>query len=66
MRIQKKKPKLSEAEMTLMGKGLDLVDPKRLRLPNLIERLIPRLGNWLGNSSTQEQGDSDCEEEEFQ
>ncbi|XP_050253194.1 disease resistance protein RPV1-like [Quercus robur] len=66
LRIQKKIPKLSEAEMTLMGKGLDLVDPKRIRLPNLIERKIPRLGNWLGNSSTQEQGDSDCEEEKSQ
>ena len=40
--------------------------PKRIRLPNRIERLIPRLGNWLGNSSTQEQGDSDCEEEKSQ
>ena len=40
--------------------------PKRIRLPNLIERLIPCLGNWLGNSSTQEQGDSDCEEEKSQ
>ncbi|KAK9995183.1 hypothetical protein SO802_024886 [Lithocarpus litseifolius] len=42
---------------------VDEPHPKRIRLPNLIERLIPRLGNWLGNSSTQEQGDSDCEEE---
>nr|POE74848.1 disease resistance-like protein csa1 [Quercus suber]POE74859.1 disease resistance-like protein csa1 [Quercus suber] len=37
-----------------------------VRLPNLIERLISHLGNWLGNSSTQEQGDSDCEEEKSQ
>nr|XP_023874515.1 disease resistance-like protein DSC1 [Quercus suber] len=42
---------------------VDEPHPKRIRLPNLIERLIPRLGNWLGNSSTQDQGDSDCEEE---
>nr|XP_023881028.1 disease resistance-like protein DSC1 [Quercus suber] len=42
---------------------VDEPHPKRIRLPNLIERLIPRLGNWLGNSSTEEQGDSDCEEE---
>nr|POE73355.1 hypothetical protein CFP56_64049 [Quercus suber] len=34
---------------------VDEPHPKRIRLPNLIERLIPRLGNWLGNSSTQEQ-----------
>ena len=45
---------------------VDEPHPKRIRLPNLIERLIPRLGNWLGNSSTQEQGDSDCEEEKSQ
>ena len=42
---------------------VDEPHPKRIRLPNLIERLFPRLGNWLGNSSTQEQGDFDCEEE---
>ena len=45
---------------------VDEPHPKRIRLPNLIERLIPCLGNWLGNSSTQEQGDSDCEEEKSQ
>nr|POE73366.1 disease resistance protein rpp5 [Quercus suber] len=45
---------------------VDEPHPKRIRLPNLIERLIPRLGNWLRNSSTQEQGDSDCEEEKSQ
>ena len=45
---------------------VDEPHPKRIRLPNLIERVIPRLGNWLGNSSTQEQGDSDCEEEKSQ
>nr|POF24806.1 hypothetical protein CFP56_44556 [Quercus suber] len=40
--------------------------PKRIRLPNLIQRFIPHLGNWIGNSSTQEEGDSDCEEEKSQ
>ena len=31
--------------------------PKRIRvLPHIIERFIPRLGNWIGNSSKQEQG----------
>ena len=29
-----------------------------------LERFIPRLGNWIGNSSKQEQGDHDCKEEE--
>ena len=39
--------------------------PKRTRvLPHIIERFIPRLGNWIGNSSKQEQGDYDCKEEE--
>ena len=42
---------------------VDSPHPKGIRLPNLIERLILCLGNWLGNSSTQEQGDFDCEEE---
>nr|POE89319.1 disease resistance-like protein csa1 [Quercus suber] len=37
---------------------VDEPHPKRIRLPNLIERLIPRLGR-LGNSSTQEQGETD-------
>nr|POE74861.1 disease resistance-like protein csa1 [Quercus suber] len=45
---------------------VDKPHPKRIRFPNLIERLIPRLGNWLGNSSTQEQGDSNCKEEKSQ
>ena len=45
---------------------VDEPHPQRIRLPNLIERLIPHLGNWLGNSSTQEQGDSDCEEIGFE
>ena len=35
------------------------------RFPFLnLERFIPRLGNWIGNSSKQEQGDYDCKEEE--
>ena len=45
---------------------VDAPQPKRMRLPDLIERFIPHLGNWIGNSSTQEQGDSDCEEEKSQ
>ena len=43
---------------------MDIPHPKRIRIPNVIERFIPRLGNWIGNLSTQEQGNSDCEEEE--
>ena len=42
----------------------DIPDPKRIQLPNLIERFVPRLGNWFGNLSTHEQGNSDCEQEE--
>ena len=45
---------------------VDIPRPKRIRLPNLIERFIPHLGNWIGNSSTQDEGDSDCEEEKSQ
>jgi Leucine-rich repeat (LRR) protein len=49
----------------LNSDDVDVPHPKRIRLPNLIERFIPRLGNWIGNSSTQGQlGNSDCEEEE--
>ena len=45
---------------------LEVPHPKRIQLPNLIERFIPHLENWIGNSSTQEEGDSDCEEEKCQ
>jgi hypothetical protein len=45
---------------------MDIPHPKRIRIPNVIERFIPRLGNWIGNLSTQGQGNSDCEEEESQ
>ena len=45
---------------------VDVPHPKRIKLPNLIERLIPRLGNWIGNFSTQGQGNSDCKKEESQ
>lgn len=45
------------------GTSNDAPHRKRIRLPNLIERFIPHLGNWIGNLSTQGQGDSDCEEE---
>ena len=45
---------------------VDVPHPKRIKLPNLIERLIPRLGNWVGNFSTQGQGNCDCKKEESQ
>ena len=45
---------------------MDIPHPKRIRIPNVIERFIPRLGNWSRNLSTQGQGNSDCEEEESQ
>jgi hypothetical protein len=45
---------------------MDIPHPKRIRIPNVIERFIPHLGNWIGNLSTQGQGNSDCEEEESQ
>ena len=32
----------------------DIPDPKRIQFPNLIERFVPRLGNWFGNLSTHE------------
>ena len=50
----------------LNSNDVDVPHPKRIRqfLPNLIERFIPPLGNWIGNSSTQGQGNSGCEEEE--
>ena len=43
---------------------IDIPNPKRIQLLNLIERFVPRLGNWFGNLSTHEQGNSDCEQEE--
>ena len=43
----------------------DIQHSKRIWLPDLIERFIPHLRNWIGNSSTQE-GDSDCKEEKSQ
>ena len=45
---------------------MDIPHPKRIRIPNVIERFIRCLGNWIGNLCTQEQGNSDCEEEESQ
>ena len=45
---------------------VDIPHSKRIWLPNLIEGFIPHLGNWIGNSSTKEEGDSDCEEEKSQ
>ena len=48
------------------NREVDIQHSKRIRLHNLIERFIPQLGNWIGNSSTQEEGDSDYEEEKSQ
>ncbi|KAL4642426.1 hypothetical protein ACB092_02G017200 [Castanea dentata] len=45
---------------------VDTPHPKRIQLPNLIERLMLCLGKWIGNLCTQGQGDSDYEEEESQ
>ena len=45
---------------------VDVPHPKRIKLPNLIERLVPRLRNLIGNFSTQGQGNSDCQKEESQ
>ena len=45
---------------------VDVPHPKRIKLPNLIERLVPRLRNWIGNFSTQGQGNCDCKKEESQ
>lgn len=42
------------------GSSSDIPQPKRTQHPNIIERLMPRLGNWIGNLSTQH--DSDYEE----
>ena len=42
------------------GSSSDIAQSKRTRHPNIIERLLPRLGNWIGNLSTQH--DSDYEE----
>nr|POE58072.1 disease resistance-like protein csa1 [Quercus suber] len=45
---------------------IDVPHPKSVQLPNLIQRLMLCLGNWIGSLCAQRQGDSDCEEEEFQ
>ena len=45
---------------------IDIPHPKSVQLPNLIQSLMLRLGNWIGSLCAQSQGDSDCEEEEFQ
>ena len=45
---------------------IDIPHPKSVQLPNLIQRLMLCLGNWTGSLCAQRQGDSDCEEEEFQ
>ena len=48
------------------NREVDIPHSKRIRLRNLMERFIPHLGNWIGNSSTQEESDSDCKEEKSQ
>ena len=45
---------------------IDIPHPKSVQLPNLIQRLMLCLGNWIGSLCAQRQGDSGCEEEEFQ
>ncbi|KAL4600360.1 hypothetical protein ACB092_11G193500 [Castanea dentata] len=45
---------------------IDIPHPKSVQLPNLIQRLMLCLGNWIGSLCAQRQGDSDCEEDEFQ
>ena len=45
---------------------IDIPHPKSVQLPNLIQRLMLCLGNWIRSLCAQRQGDSDCEEEEFQ
>nr|POF23632.1 hypothetical protein CFP56_75061 [Quercus suber] len=41
------------------GSFNDLLHPKRIRLPNIIERFVPRLGNLIGNLSTQDDSDDE-------
>nr|POE73369.1 hypothetical protein CFP56_64061 [Quercus suber] len=41
------------------GSFNDLLHPKRIRLPNIIERFVPRLGNLIGNLSTQDDFDDE-------
>lgn len=48
------------------SKNIDVPHLKSVQLPNLIQRLMLCLGNWIGSLCAQRQGDSDCEEEEFQ
>ena len=45
---------------------VDVPHPKRIQLPNLIERSIRRLGNWIENLRTQGQGSTDTKKEESQ
>ena len=49
-----------------ISNDIDIPHPKSVQLPNLIQRLMLCLGNWTGSLCAQRQGDSDCEEEEFQ
>ena len=41
------------------GSFNDQLHPKRIRLPNIIERFVPRLGNLIGNLSTQDDSDDE-------
>ena len=41
------------------GSFNDLLHPKRIWLPNIIERFVPRLGNLIGNLSTQDDSDDE-------
>ena len=43
---------------------IDAPHPKWIKLPNLIQSLVPCLGNWLGNLCTPGQGNPDSVEEE--
>ena len=73
----KKKTKIKRSSDDSDGEGagpseeatsndIDIPHPKSVQLPNLIQRLMLCLGNWIGSLCAQRQGDSDCEEEEFQ
>ncbi|XP_075648731.1 TMV resistance protein N-like [Castanea sativa] len=52
-----------EDDLDDLGEGtsndIDIPQPKRKRLSNLIQRFIPHFG-WFGNGSTQGQGNFDC------
>nr|POE74853.1 hypothetical protein CFP56_22053 [Quercus suber] len=41
------------------GSFNDRLHPKRIWLPNIVERFVPRLGNLIGNLSTQDDSDDE-------